>query len=264
LGLLLLGAVFGYLAAALTWLFVIATGICFLLGFTIERGVLTRKRISDALPFEVRWRVREPKNVSVAAPLGVLDWELAFERYGQGIRRSLEEVARRMTAVTAVMQAYTPRFEAAKEAPTKTKVDLSREFAKKVRPHAKGMEQAERDARRAIEGFSENYLKRIAAFPPDLDLAEIRPSVAGLLEATSESLTGMRAYRDAVQSARAQNLQQAMNEVLDQLLDTANKLVDDTETAGTLASEGLAEIDGRASTTGINRAERRRALRRAK
>jgi hypothetical protein len=257
LGLLLLGAVFGVLAATLMWPFVIGAVVCFVFGFLIERGILTWNRLDAALPFEVRRRQRgeEPRTVP---PLGILDWELAFEREGKAIQRTLEEVTRSLTAISALMQTYGPRFETTREAPVQARIRISQEFAREARPHARRMERAERGFRKAIESFSDNYLRRIKAYPPDENLAPLRPSVVSLRDTTNGSLASIRGYRDAVRTTRGINLERTMNELLDQLARTADRLVDDTEKAVEMAEAGLNEIDGRASTVGVNRAERRR------
>lgn len=256
-GVLLLGAVFGVLAVTWTWQFAFAAGLSFLLGFLIERGVLSRSRITASLPFEVQWKSRV-QTTKAPPPLGVLDWELAFNTEGKRMARALGNVTQGMQAMSKVMSVYGPRFEAAKEESAEHRVRLSRDFARKVRPHVGRMDRAEAEAGSAIRGFRDSFLKRVQAFPPDVDLAPIRASIAGLLEATNQSLPGVKSYRDAVAKMRRINLQQDTNEVLDQLLVTADKLVDDVGLATEMADTALTEIDGRASTTGVSRAERRR------
>lgn len=258
LGWALLAAVFGVLAAVNTVAFALGAVACFAVGLGVERGVLSGRRLAAALPFEVHWKERKPRGEKVPRPLGILDWEVAFEEQGRRMRRAFERVKGEMEAITGAMTEYAPRFDQAQDMPARQKVDLSRAFAKRVRPHAKRMESAEAEAGAAIAGFSDNYLKRMSAYPPEQDLGPLRESVASLEGATHQTLGSVRTYRESVQELRGTNLQQDTNEVLDQLLLTAGRLVNDVEAAEAMAGQALAVIDGRKSTTGVNRAERRR------
>ncbi|HUF05997.1 MAG TPA: hypothetical protein VMP86_01275, partial [Candidatus Binatia bacterium] len=157
---LLLGAVCGVLAVTWTWQFAFAAGLCFMLGVLIERGILSRARILGWLPFEVQWKA-STGTPTPPPPLGILDWELAFNKEGKRMGRALGEVSKGMQDMGKVMTTYGPRFEAAKEESAEHRVRLSREFARKVRPHAGRMERAEVNAGSAIREFSDNFLKRI-------------------------------------------------------------------------------------------------------
>jgi hypothetical protein len=258
IGFALLGAVFGVLAATVMWLFFMAALACFAIGFGVERGTISRARFAAALPFEVSMKPRTIAAPRAAPPLGILDFELAFEQEGGNLRRGMERVSNEVQAVGSLMERYTPRFGSASELTAKEKVALSREFAGRLRPHAKRMAMAEGEVKRSTDRFIENYLKRIESYTSDTDIGPLRPSIASLHQSSLEARGSIRGYRDAIERNRKINLQQAMNEVLDHLRETAGNILLDVDQAIEMSRAALEIIDGRASTTGVNRAERRR------
>lgn len=214
--------------------------------------------VANRLPFEFRSPlVRRASLPKTEPPLGILDFELAFEQEGKRMRKAFEGVSKEVAAVGDEMTRYTPRFATANELSAREKVALSRNFAGNVRPHANRMRKAEVKVHASTDRFSENYLNRLKAYPADTDLAAVRPSVASLLAASTASRQSTQGYRDALQTQRNMNLQQAMNEVLDQLMEIADDILRDIDAAIAMADTALTEIDDRKATTG-NRAERRR------
>jgi hypothetical protein len=253
---------------ALWGLVVLAAGVLTLRGvFAIGTGAFAAAVepmtwVANRLPFEVRSPfVRREPLPRIEPPLGILDFELAFEQEGERMKKAFAETAREVGAVGEQMIRYTPRFAAATDLSAKERVALSRDFAGKVRPHANRMRKAEVKVRASTDRFSQNYLNRLKAYPADTDLAPTRPSIASLLDATRESRNGTQGYRNALQIQRNINLQQALNEVLDQLMEIADNVLRDIDAAISMADTALKEIDGRQSTTSINRAERRRRAR---
>jgi hypothetical protein len=252
----------------LWWAVVAASAALFLRGLVGIFGV-AGERVAGAwlvarerLPVEFRSPViRKPRATVPDPPRGFLDFEKAALRATNRMSKILQEMTRDNSAMTATLNHYTPRFEAATEASIDRRLGLSREFASKLHRHARKTEAQEVDLRHEGEEMATNYLKRIEWFPPEKDLTELRGHLAQLRETTTESRTSASGYRAAVVDMRKINIEASVNAAADRLVAALTNVVSDFDRTVRFTTDALKMIDSRKSPQTRQTSHARRAQR---
>jgi hypothetical protein len=240
----------GYALLALGWLFV---------------GRPAAGWIGRRLPFEFHVPVTRKAGASpLASPtLGALDFEQAATDAMTRMSRTLGKMTKDLGRSSAMIQSYVPRFEklAAKDASTKAKIRLSRDFASRFDGFAKKLEAREEDLRRDTEAMASNFLSRIVAFPPGTDLTDLRATISRQRDIVTEARASQAGYKAAVIGMRAQNLEKATNEAADRHIAVVGKIISDFDRVNRFCTDALNEIDSRIPHKPSSRKARRRAKR---
>jgi hypothetical protein len=245
------GAVMGVLAVTLTTALVIVAVVCFALGFAVERqwlglheGRVSWGQVVSLLPFEVR---RKPRAAHPAPPLGMLDFELLSQRATVRSSRILDRMSADQTAMTAMINRYTPRFAAISTASPDRKIRLSREFASKMEGHVRKLNAREQALRSETEAMAVNYLRRIEGASAGPELTEFRGTIARMRDATTTSRASVSGWRQSIVDVRAQNIQQSINEAFDHLIEVATRVISDFDRTSRFTTEALGLIDAKAT-----------------
>ena len=248
-GLLFLAAVFGVFAVAATWAFAFAAAGCFALGLAIERrwigvhdALISWDRFVDLVPFEIRRKEHAPRPES---PLGILDYEREGMRAAERVTRTLVAMTTDQKQLGALFTNYTPRFADLATASTDRKIELSREFARKLNDYARRFESKESALRLDGEAMATNYLHRIEGAPAGPELTELRATIDTMRNVTSDTRAVTSTWREANVTLRAQNLQQSVNEALDRLILAATRITSDFDRTFRFATDALALIDAK-------------------
>jgi len=255
------------------WLLVAAMGLVVAEVIYSARGRIRGAGASLAATLPVEFRspvVRKhsaPPIEDAPAPLGFLDFEAVAVAAMQRMTKTLGAIARETVAMGKTFVRYTPRFEKAVSWSSEAKQALGREAGAKVEAHAQHMERLEVDLRQGIDEMATNYLERIR-FAPGAAVGEVRPSIAGMRDATAASRPSTAGMRDAAINLRNQNVQQAMNRATDRLIDVLGRLISDFDAVTRFATTALTMIDEKIAAenaaTGATGASARRSRRRAK
>jgi hypothetical protein len=248
-GWVLVGAVCGVLAFTMTALFAMAAAACFLIGFSIEKG--WHSRLAARVPLELRSPIIRRRRDEVVipppnAPLGFLDFQLAFERALEALAKIAGRMAKDQKAGLRLNQSYTPRFLAAQKASTADQVALSREYAIRLAGHAEKMALREVALRDGAAQLSENGLERIRLFPPGIDSTMLHPFrdiIEGIRNPTVGARDATVEYRGSVAGMRKIGLQQSVNAVTDRLLGILERLIEDYDAIIGFGDAALLEID---------------------
>ena len=221
-----------------------------------------RHWILNRIPIEFRSPVarkpRTPGPVRPPAALGALDFELRMTQASDTYAKALGRLSQDTEWSGSITKKHTPRVQAVAMASTERKIAASRAYAREQSKCIDAMEKRAREVAAAGADLRENSLQRLRAFPADADLSPLRERIATLrqtVDGSRESLAGLRA---AVALIRAQNLQQAINDVSDRHLDVLDGILLDFDAMRDYVRDALAEIDKRGGPPVLGRAERRR------
>ncbi len=217
-----------------------------------------RRRLLDRLPVGFRWPLFRKAGIArplrEAGELGALDLELLMTRAQNESNKVLGRIGNAVERIGSASERYSPRLAAAASSPTEVKVRLSKQYAREVGKPIDAMERDEAAYALLCNDINEYGIRRFQAFPPETDLAQLRPTMEAMVASVQGAKTGTQAYRDAVESQRRQNLQQQINEAADRQLEVIDRLLADLTRVEEFARNAVAEIDRRAAT---NRAQRR-------
>jgi hypothetical protein len=195
-------------------------------------------------PYEIRSPIIHKATLRNGPPLGILDFEQATNRAVGRIIRILGGLTKDMLKATAMLQRFTPRFSAAKDASTGRKISLAREFASELDAFAGKFEGHQRRFRVERQKMIANSLPRLEAFTPDADdLVSLRDAIASMKSVTIESRQGMRNYRASVITMRGTNLHHTLNLAVDRLLAAVTELLVDYDATVVYATRALEVIE---------------------
>lgn len=219
-----------------------------------------RQAIRERLPFEVRSPfVPKPVVPIDESAFGLVDFEhYAVKALGQ-MSKTLKGLAKTQQRITRIISIYTPRFANSIHASSERKRRVARSMASQLAPLASDVERKERELRAQTEAMSRNYLKRIQTGPPSTDAADVRASLVGMREATRTSRESMTGYRATLQQTRNYGYQQALNEVVDRLIEVATKIVSDFDMTTRFTTQAIKAIDDKAGAPARRSRSRRTA-----
>jgi hypothetical protein len=199
-------------------------------------------RAVSRLPVEVR---RKPRAAHPEPPLGILDFEQLALQAAARSTRILNSMATDQTAMTAMINRYTPRFAAISTASPDRKIRLSREFASKMEGHVRKLNAREQALRSEIEAMAVNYLRRIEGASAGPELTQFRDAIARMRDATTTSRASASGWRQSIVDLRAQNIQQSINEAFDHLIDVATRVISDFDRTIRFTTDALRMIDAK-------------------
>jgi hypothetical protein len=216
---------------------------------SVWRGVSTWVRWAALRsPFEFRSPVSRKEDdwaaVVAAAELGFLDYEQFAQHAMKRSTARLDALTKDQKAVGDLTTRYTPRFQAASTASTDARVNLSKEYARRLYPHARRMERHEKEFRASTDAMATNWLERFKTADV-ASLQALRPGFVRLRESITESRASQAELRAGLMRMRAGSVQQALNAVLDKLVSVADATVLDFDAAIRFATQAVVVIDDR-------------------
>lgn len=263
LGWAFVAAVCGVLAITMTWLFAVAAVACFAIGAAVERGWLGLRQgrvswfsVSQRLPFELRSPIVRKRTDDPAPPhaLGFLDFEARAVAEMTAMTKRLVAINRETRDIGKLMAKYTPRFANLWDKTAQFKQALAREVGSKIDDHVRRMDAHEADLRSRIAAMAENYLERLR-FADAEPLADLRPKIVGMRDATGESRPAIVGMREATVGLRTISIQQSVNQATDRLDDVLGRLISDFDAVTRFTSDALRIIDDKIAEANVAAAE---------
>jgi hypothetical protein len=205
------------------------------------------RHLASRLPFELRSPIvrRLPTAPPPDAPLGFLDFQLAWENALERLARITGRLAKNQFRGLKLAQTFTPRFVAHQSASTRAQVSVARDYGRQLDRVTRDLVDIERDLRESSRQLSDNLLARLRTAPPANDVSVFAPIIASIRDSTIGGRDGMTAYRDAVIGMRSGTLQQALNSATDSLAAVVNRVIEDYDVIIRCGDDALAMIAAR-------------------
>lgn len=220
-----------------------------------ERLATVRYELADRLPFYVRSPIvrKRKEEPDEPAELGFLDFEAIAVDALKKMTKRLVSINNETRSLGKTFVRYAPRFVQANTWTSEARRALGREAGGKMDRDARRLEADQVALRALIDVMSKNYLERIKYAPAEA-LAQIRPSIVGMRDATAGSRPSVVGLRDSTIGVRNQNVQQGINAATDRLIDVLGRLISDFDSVTRFTTEALRLIDEKEAAARVENA----------
>jgi hypothetical protein len=196
----------------------------------------------DTRPTRSVWQ-REGSEPAPEPPLGMLDFEQRAVEAAKRVTGILNKMATDQTQMTAMINRYTPRFQAVASASTDRKIQISKEFASKLEGYVRKLDARETALRLEGEEMATNYLLRLERAAASAELTKLRGNIAAMHESAIATRASMSGWRESTVKLRSQDIQQSFNEAVDRLIQIVTKIVSDFDRTIRFTTDALKLID---------------------